>query len=85
MPRNPRRRRPTSRRSLPPRPTYKGAPETPEEEQPERRTARRRERTPQVTYEARETPYLSAELRRVIGVSAACAGLLGVLVIVDRL
>ena len=85
MPRNPRRRRPSTRRSLPPRPTYKDAPETPEDERPQRRTSRRRERAAQTEYEARETPYLPAELRRVLGVTAACAGLLGVLAIVDRL
>ena len=84
MPRNPRRRRPIARRTLPPRPTYKGAPETPEEVRPERRSTRRRERTPQATFEAREAPYLGAELRRVFGVSVACLGLLGVLVVVDR-
>jgi hypothetical protein len=34
---------------------------------------------------ARETPYLRAELRRILGVTATCIGLLVVLVIVDRM
>lgn len=34
---------------------------------------------------ARETEYLGSELRRVLGVSAVCLGLLAALVVVDRL
>jgi hypothetical protein len=84
MPRNPRRRRSTARRSLPPRPTYKDAPEAlADEAKP--RPVRRRAADRQAVTVAREAPYLGAELRRIVGVSAACAGLLAVLVVVDRI
>ena len=33
----------------------------------------------------RETPYIAAELRRIVAVAAACFGLLAVLAVIDRL
>lgn len=78
MPRTPRRRRVPRR--LPPRPTYSGAPQvegapvvhSAEEERP-------------LKYVERESPYLTAELRRVLSVTAVTFGLLIALVVVDRL
>lgn len=78
MPRTPRRRR-TPRR-LPPRPTYSGAPEvetaapvvTSQDDRPAR-------------YVERESPFLAAELRRVLSVTIVSFGLLAALVVVDRL
>ncbi len=77
MPRTPRRRR-TPRR-LPPRPTYSGAPEV--ENAP---VVSSQDQRP-VRYVERESPYLAAELRRVLGVSVVSFGLLALLVVVDRL
>lgn len=83
MPRSPRRRQSRARRRLPPRPTYDRAsvpdvdparPSTPDPSPPQARRA-----------SARDEGYLASELRRVAGVSAACLGLLAVLVVVDRL
>ena len=78
MPRTPRRRR-TPRR-LPPRPTYSGAPAVEvagrSAGDPDQRPARHVER---------ESPYLTSELMRVLGVSVVSFGLLAVLVVVDRL
>lgn len=78
MPRTPRRRR-TPRR-LPPRPTYAGAPVI-EAAAPD---ATARDLRP-VRYVERESPFLTAELKRVLGVSVVSFGLLAALVIVDRL
>ena len=83
MPRNPRRRQFRTRRRLPPRPTYDRAPgpgvdaDPPSTPDPSPSQVRRAS--------ARDEGYLAAELRRVAGVSAACLGLLAVLVVVDRL
>lgn len=78
MPRTPRRRR-TPRR-LPPRPTYSGAPvvedSAPVVSAQDSRPAR---------YVERESPFLTAELKRVFGVSVVSFGLLALLVVVDRL
>ncbi len=83
MPRSPRRRQSRARRRLPPRPTYDRAagpsvdvdrPATPDTSPPAARRA-----------SSRDEGYLASELRRVAGVSAACLGLLAVLVVVDRL
>ena len=78
MPRTPRRRR-TPRR-LPPRPTYSGAPvvegSAPSVRAQDSRPAR---------YVERESPFLTAELMRVLGVTAVTFGLLALLVVVDRL
>ena len=81
MPRSTRRRQP--RRRPPPRPTYRGAPvdEAPVERTP---SASGRASGP-AQYIARQTPYLVGELRRVALASAACFGLLGLLILVDRL
>ena len=78
MPRTPRRRR-TPRR-LPPRPTYSGAPEI--EDAPRAATAQ--DERP-LRYVERESPYLAAELRRVLSVTFVSFGLLLALVVVDRL
>lgn len=78
MPRTPRRRR-TPRR-LPPRPTYSGAPEV-EGDAPAVTVLDERP----LRYVERESPYLSAELRRVLSVSIVSFGLLVALVVVDRL
>jgi len=77
MPRNPRRR--PQRRALPPRPTYSGAPRVEEA----RASTNRRDSRP-VRYVERESPFLAAELLRVLGVTATCFGLLAVLTIIDR-
>lgn len=77
MPRNPRRRQ--QRRRLPPRPTYSGAPRTEGAQAP---TSRRDSRP--IRYVERESPFLAAELLRVLGVTATCFGLLAVLTIIDR-
>jgi hypothetical protein len=77
VPRTPRRRTP---RRLPPRPTYTGAPAV--EAEPRRVSAR--DARPQ-RYIERESPYLAYELRRVLGVTSVCFGLLAVLTVVDRL
>jgi len=79
MPRSSRRRQP--RRRPPPRPTYRGAPV--DEAAPERTTPARP--SGPALYIARQTPYLFGELRRVAVTSAACFGLLGLLIVVDRL
>ncbi len=78
MPRTPRRRRPPRR--LPPRPTYSGAPVT--EDAPGAVSAQ--DARP-ARYVERESPFLAAELMRVLSVSAVSFGLLAVLVVVDRL
>lgn len=80
MPRRPSTRGPLARRSLPPRPTYDRAPGA-AATQTERRNAVSR---PALLVE-REAPYLLAELKRIALVTATCLGLLGLLVIVDRL
>ena len=83
MPRSPRRRQSGPRRRLPPRPTYDRAPalrvdaDAPSTPDPSPSLARRAS--------ASDAGYLASELRRVAGVSAACLGLLAVLVVVDRL
>jgi hypothetical protein len=83
MPRSKRRRQP--RRRPPPRPTYRGAPAEPAEEQRTPAASRPARPSRQAAYIARQTPYLYGELRRVLLTSVACFGLLGLLVLVDRL
>ena len=78
MPRTPRRRR-TPRR-LPPRPTYSGVAASEATPRPMNAQDQR-----PLRYVERESPFLKAELLRVLSVTAACFGLLGVLVVVDRL
>jgi len=78
MPRTPRRQ--SSRRRLPPRPTYSGAPRV---EEPGTHVSRRDARP--IRYVERESPLLAAELLRVLGVTATCFGLLAVLAVIDRI
>lgn len=75
MPRTLRRRRKS--RSLPPRPTYSGAPEVADE-------ALSRDERP-IRYVQRESPHLISELWRVGAVSVVSFGLLFALVLVDRI
>ncbi|MSQ30261.1 MAG: hypothetical protein EXR68_07230 [Dehalococcoidia bacterium] len=80
MPSTPRRR--LTRRSLPPRPTYEGAPGA--EAAPP--ILRQNAETRRVSGNPlRHAPYLAAELRRIAGVAAICLGLLAVLTVVDRM
>ncbi len=81
MPSSSRRRQP--RRRPPPRPTYRGAPVAEEVEERQPSTSARASRP--AVYIARQTPYLFGELRRVLLTSAACFGLLVLLIVVDRL
>jgi hypothetical protein len=83
MPRNPRRRQSRTPRRLPPRPTYDRAP-APDADATRPAT---RDSSPSLARRAstRDGGYLASELRRVAGVSAACLGLLALLVVVDRL
>jgi nitroreductase len=83
MPRSNRRRQP--RRRPPPRPTYRGAPAEPEEAPRTAATSRSARASRPAAYIARQTPYLYGELRRVVLTSAACFGLLALLIVVDRL
>lgn len=78
MPRTPRRRR-TPRR-LPPRPTYSGAPVV----EGTVTVASAQDQRP-ARYVERESPFLAAELKRVLSVSLVSFGLLAALVVVDRL
>ncbi|TAJ21762.1 MAG: hypothetical protein EPO65_00735 [Dehalococcoidia bacterium] len=79
MPSTPPRRRMT-RRVAPPRPTYGGA-AAPVAEAPEHIT---RQALRPTAYVAREAVNVKMELKRVVGVSATCFGLLAVLAIIDR-
>ncbi|MQA00690.1 MAG: hypothetical protein GEU80_15425 [Dehalococcoidia bacterium] len=85
MPSNPRSRRRTERaRRLPPRPTYRGAPVATVEAEDVPRVSRSSAGQAARRVE-HDSPYLINELKRVAAVTAACFGLLGVLVIVERL
>ncbi len=75
MPNTPRRR--LTRRSLPPRPTYNGAP------QEEHRATHDEVRAARAV--EHDAPFVAIELRRVFLISATCLGLLAVLTAVDRL
>ncbi len=75
MPRTPRSQRRTAQRRTPPPPRRTAAFGAPPPA-PASRTER---------LIARDAPYLGAELRRIAVVSGACFGLLGLLVVVDRL
>lgn len=69
--------------SLPPRPTIGPAADHAAGEQPAPSHLTRAAARPSRLVE-REAPYLIAELRRIAMVSAACLGLLALLVVVDR-
>ena len=86
MPRNPRDRRRGARRRLPPRPpSLPGAAAVePAAEGAPARPSTAAETRPERLVE-REAPYLVAELRRVLTVTAVCTALLAALVAVDRL
>ena len=83
MPRSPRRRQSRSQRRLPPRPTYDRAPAPSVDE--DRSSTPDPSPSPARRASTRDEGYLASELRRVAGFSAACLGLLAVLVVVDRL
>ncbi len=85
MPRRPRGRRSRSRRTLPPRPPSVGLPPAvaAASGQPRARRGAASERPARLV--ERDAPFLIAELRRIALVSAACLGLLLMLVAVDRL
>ena len=80
MPDTPRRQ--LTRRSLPPRPTYEGAPGA-EAVQPTLRQTSESRRIAENTL--RQAPYLGAELKRIAGIIVVCLGMLGVLTIIDRM
>ena len=86
MPRRPRGRRSRGRRTPPPRPPTVGVPAvaTATTQPGTRRRASAASERPARLIE-RDAPFLLGELRRIMLVSAACFGLLVVLVVVDRL
>ncbi len=84
MPRRPRTRRNRPRRNLPPAPTVPGAPQTSADLQPSRRARIAASERPRRLVE-RDAPFLAAELRRIGVITAACFGLLLLLVLADRL
>ena len=75
-------RRRLTRRSLPPRPTYAGAPGVEAATPPPRQNAETRRVTENVL---RQAPYLGAELKRIAGVTSICLGMLAALTIIDRM
>lgn len=80
MPSTPRRR--LTRRVAPPRPTYEGA-QGAEAAPP---TLRQNAETRRIAENLmRQAPYLSAELKRIAGVTGICLGMLAVLTIIDRM
>jgi len=81
MPSTPRRQ--LTRRSLPPRPTYPGAPGVEHEQPaPPRHNAESR-RVAENTL--RHAPYLTAELKRIGGITVVCLGMLAALTVIDHL
>ncbi len=81
MPGTPRRQ--LTRRSLPPRPTYEGAPAVEDAAVTTRRQSAESRRVTENVL--RQAPYLAAELKRIAGVVTVCLGLLGVLTVIDRM
>ncbi|MEI7925213.1 MAG: hypothetical protein WCI61_03330 [Chloroflexota bacterium] len=77
---SPRRR--LTRRSVPPRPTYEGAPGAEDAEVSHRTLAETRRVNDNVL---RQAPYLAAELKRIAGVSGVCLAMLIGLTIIDRM
>ncbi len=75
-------RRRLTRRSLPPRPTYEGAPGAEAASPTLRQNAEPRRVAENVM---RQAPYLAAELKRIVGVTAVCLGMLAILTVVDRM
>ncbi|MSQ30800.1 MAG: hypothetical protein EXR64_02075 [Dehalococcoidia bacterium] len=76
-------RRRLTRRSLPPRPTYEGAPGVAAAPTTApRQNAETRRLSENVL---RQAPYLGAELRRIAGVITVCLGMLAALTIIDRM
>lgn len=78
MPISPRRR---LTRSIPPRPTYEGAPGAEVASTNLRPNAEAR-RVADNTL--RHAPYLQAELKRIAGITVVCLGMLGVLAAIDQ-
>ncbi|MFA7250007.1 MAG: hypothetical protein WC273_10300 [Dehalococcoidia bacterium] len=83
MPSTPSPRRHLTRRSLPPRPTYPGAPGVEEASVPTQRQSAETRRVAENLL--RQAPYLTAELKRIAGVISVCLGMLAVLTIIDRM
>lgn len=83
MPTTPRRRDPSARRRLPPRPSY-AASRMDVAQPPGDETRQRREVERAAVAALRESRYLVAELKRVVGVTATCVGMLIVLAILQR-
>jgi hypothetical protein len=81
------RRRTTSRRRLPPRPTYQGSPAAAASPAVAEGASRGRQPAQDraAAAAARESRYMMREMRRVALVSGSCLGLLALLTIVDRL
>ncbi len=79
MPTTPRRR--LTRRVAPPRPTYAGAP-VDDAPATQRQNAESRRGSESAL---RQVPYLSAELKRIAGVTSVCLGMLALLTVIDRL
>ena len=77
------RRRPPVRHSLPPRPAAPGTLAAPSIAPPDG-AARRSARLRTEAAFQRDSVYVSRELWRIAMVTGACAGLLAVLVVVDR-
>ena len=80
MPSTPRRH--LTRRVAPPRPTYEGASGVEAESPTPRQNAETRRVTGNLL---RQAPYLSAELKRIAGITSICLGMLVVLTIIDRM
>ena len=83
MPTSPRRRDPSARR-LPPRPTF-ATPAIEVTVAPGEDARQRREAERAAAAALRESRYMIAELKRVVGVTATCVGMLVVLAIVQRM
>ncbi|MEZ4503265.1 MAG: hypothetical protein R3C39_11620 [Dehalococcoidia bacterium] len=81
------RRRTTSRRRLPPRPTYQGSAPAPASGGGDEGASRGRHGAHDraVAAAARESRYMLREMKRVALVSGSCLGLLAILTVVDRL
>lgn len=78
MPISPRRR---LTRSIPPRPTYEGAPGAEVASMSPRQNAEARRLADNTL---RHAPYLAAELKRIFGILTVCLSMLGVLAAIDH-